>query len=59
MSYYDIDSVLTDAQVNSHPRGDLSAWLLRLTPGIQKLPCTFELEVPGLGILEGNPGEDV
>jgi GINS complex subunit 3 len=26
---------------------------------IQKLPCTFELEVPGLGILEGNPGEDV
>lgn len=25
----------------------------------QKLPCTFELEVPGLGILEGNPGEDV
>ncbi|KAJ5570094.1 uncharacterized protein N7459_009524 [Penicillium hispanicum] len=38
MSYYDIDSILTDAQ---------------------KLPCTFELEVPGLGILEGNPGEDI
>ncbi|KAJ5133609.1 hypothetical protein N7526_004974 [Penicillium atrosanguineum] len=38
MSYYDIDSALTDAQ---------------------KLPCTFELEVPGLGILEGNPGEDI
>ncbi|CBF81638.1 hypothetical protein AN5574.2 [Aspergillus nidulans FGSC A4] len=36
MSYYDIDSILTDAQ---------------------KLPCTFELDVPGLGILEGNPGE--
>ncbi|KAJ6090150.1 hypothetical protein N7486_008965 [Penicillium sp. IBT 16267x] len=38
MSYYDIDSILTDAQ---------------------KLPCTFELEVPGLGVLEGNPGEDI
>lgn len=25
----------------------------------QKLPCTFELEVPGLGVLEGNPGENV
>ncbi|KAL4990651.1 hypothetical protein BDW68DRAFT_31521 [Aspergillus falconensis] len=38
MSYYDIDSILTDAQ---------------------KLPCTFELDVPGLGILEGNPGENI
>ena len=25
----------------------------------QKLPCTFELDVPGLGILEGNAGENV
>ncbi|GKZ27087.1 DNA replication protein [Aspergillus brasiliensis] len=25
----------------------------------QKLPCTFELDVPGLGILEGNPGENI
>ncbi|KAL4782849.1 hypothetical protein BJX76DRAFT_368842 [Aspergillus varians] len=38
MSYYDIDSILTDAQ---------------------KLPCTFDLDVPGLGILEGNPGEHI
>ncbi|KAF7173466.1 hypothetical protein CNMCM5623_005724 [Aspergillus felis] len=38
MAYYDVDSILTDAQ---------------------KLPCTFELEVPGLGILEGNPGENI
>ncbi|KAH8697594.1 putative GINS complex subunit Psf3 [Talaromyces proteolyticus] len=29
-----------------------------LTDG-QKLPCTFELEVPGLGFLEGNPGENI
>ncbi|EEA20310.1 hypothetical protein ZTR_01768 [Talaromyces verruculosus] len=25
----------------------------------QKLPCKFELEVPGLGFLEGNPGENI
>ncbi|KAJ9257423.1 hypothetical protein DTO207G8_2177 [Paecilomyces variotii] len=25
----------------------------------QKLPCTFELEVPGLGILDGNAGENI
>lgn len=25
----------------------------------QKVPCTFELDVPGLGYLEGNPGQDV
>ncbi|GFN13158.1 DNA replication protein [Aspergillus tubingensis] len=25
----------------------------------QKLPCTFELDVPGLGILEGNAGENI
>lgn len=25
----------------------------------QKLPCTFELDVPGLGYLDGNAGETV
>ncbi|CAG8957993.1 hypothetical protein HYFRA_00000336, partial [Hymenoscyphus fraxineus] len=35
MSYYDIDSILTDAQ---------------------KVPCTFELDVPSLGYLDNNPG---
>ncbi|EEH20975.2 DNA replication complex GINS protein psf3 [Paracoccidioides brasiliensis Pb03] len=25
----------------------------------QKLPCTFELAVPGLGYLDGNAGEDI
>ncbi|KAL1973389.1 hypothetical protein VTN31DRAFT_6024 [Thermomyces dupontii] len=25
----------------------------------QKIPCTFELDVPGLGVLEGNPGEPI
>ncbi|MCJ1236251.1 DNA replication protein [Varicellaria rhodocarpa] len=37
-SYYDIDSILTDAQ---------------------KVPCTFELDVPGLGYVDGNAGGDV
>ena len=35
MSYYDIDTILTDAQ---------------------KLPCTFQIDVPGLGYLDGNAG---
>ncbi|KAN0071315.1 hypothetical protein V8E54_010746 [Elaphomyces granulatus] len=25
----------------------------------QKIPCTFELEVPGLGFLDGNPGDEI
>ena len=25
----------------------------------QKVPCTFEIEVPGLGFLDGNSGTDV
>jgi hypothetical protein len=25
----------------------------------QKLPCTFNLDVPGLGYLDGNPGEPI
>lgn len=37
-SYYDVDTILTDAQ---------------------KVPCTFELSVPGLGYLDGNSGADV
>ncbi|SZF04753.1 unnamed protein product [Blumeria hordei] len=35
MSYYDLDSILTDAQ---------------------KVPCTFEFDVPGLGYLDNNVG---
>jgi hypothetical protein len=39
--------------------GTLTTFSLDLTIAYQKLPCTFELEVPGLGILEGNPGENI
>ncbi|MCJ1367851.1 DNA replication protein [Acarospora aff. strigata] len=37
-SYYDVDTILTDAL---------------------KVPCTFELDVPGLGYLDGNSGGDM
>ncbi|KAK3689070.1 hypothetical protein B0T22DRAFT_379495 [Podospora appendiculata] len=36
MSYYDIDSILTDAE---------------------KIPCTFQLEIPELGYLDNQPGQ--
>ncbi len=36
MSYYELDSILTDAQ---------------------KLSCTFDLTVPGLGYLDNSPGQ--
>lgn len=25
----------------------------------QKVPCTFDINVPGLGYMEGNPGGEV
>lgn len=25
----------------------------------QRAPCTFDLDIPGLGYLDGNPGGDV
>lgn len=37
-SYYDIDTILADAQ---------------------KIPCTFKVDVPGLGYIDGNAGGDV
>ncbi|MCJ1480908.1 DNA replication protein [Schaereria dolodes] len=37
-SYYNVDTILTDAQ---------------------KIPCTFELEVPGLGYIDGSAGGDM
>ncbi|KAK4183615.1 DNA replication complex GINS protein psf3 [Podospora australis] len=36
MSYYDIDSILTDAE---------------------KIPCTFQLDIPDLGYLDNSPGQ--
>ncbi|KAK3346911.1 hypothetical protein B0T25DRAFT_290593 [Lasiosphaeria hispida] len=36
MSYYDIDSILTDAE---------------------KIPCTFQFDIPDLGYLDNNPGQ--
>lgn len=57
MSYYDVDAILTDAQVREMPgsRRDCPD----LTYLHQRLPCTFELDVPNLGFLDGNSGGDV
>jgi GINS complex subunit 3 len=54
MSYYDIDSILTDAQVSSFP-----PMYVRCNNHDQKVPCTFELDVPNLGYLDNNPGHDL
>jgi len=67
-SYYDIDAILTDSQVRIQlPRR--TAILERASrkreqhthnPILQqKVPCTFDLTVPGLGHMEGNTGGDV
>jgi hypothetical protein len=51
--YYDIDAILTDAQVfHNTPR--LNS--LHTNFGNQKVPSTFEITVPNLGYLDGNPG---
>ena len=56
-SYYNIDAILTDAQVG-HGFFYFKC-KSRLLTTKQKVPCTFELTVPGLGYLQGNAGEDV
>jgi GINS complex subunit 3 len=48
MSYYDIDAILTDAQVHSL----LPNHACTITNLHQKVPCTFELDIPGLGYLD-------
>jgi len=60
-SYYDVDAILTDAQVGSATRSEVFSWSLVLIfiHPFQKVPCTFDVTVPGLGYMEGNPGGDV
>ncbi|KAF4121988.1 GINS complex subunit 3 [Geosmithia morbida] len=76
MSYYDVDSILTDGEVSTlpptHTHARTSLLLLpplplhQLTFGLpfQKVPCTFELDVPYLGHLDNSssglkPGTDI
>lgn len=56
-SYYDVDAILTDAQVRSDALAVCSVVIIILF--VQKVPCTFDITVPGLGYMEGNPGGDV
>ncbi|TDZ40449.1 DNA replication complex GINS protein PSF3 [Colletotrichum spinosum] len=65
MSYYDIDSILTDAEVCPSPISLLVMTLLLSlilyaylsTDGDQKVPCKFELDLADLGYLDNNPNE--
>jgi GINS complex subunit 3 len=53
-SYYDINEILTDSQVRD---AIIAAnWYSNQN---QKLPCNFEITIPGMGYLEGNAGKDV
>jgi GINS complex subunit 3 len=51
MSYYDVDAILTDGEVRSSP----SLQSYAHADQRQKVPCTFELEVPYLGHLNNAP----
>lgn len=53
-SYYDVDAILTDAQVDIH-----TYYSHCHTDMLKKVPCTFDISVPGLGYLEGNAGQEV
>lgn len=55
-SYYDIDAILTDSQAR---RRSALETLNLSTNSSQKIPCTFDVDAPGLGYMEGNPGGDV
>jgi GINS complex subunit 3 len=60
MSYYDIDAILTDAEVDSPRNWPFSRRQNSQTDApVQKLPCTFNLDVPGLGYIDNNPGHDL
>jgi len=52
MSYYDIDSILTEAEV-IHPKSTHIAVQKLTIP--QKVPCQFEIDVPYLGHLDNSP----
>ncbi|KAM3453946.1 hypothetical protein MY3296_003418 [Beauveria thailandica] len=56
MSYYDVDAILTDAEVRYPSSGRLPSPAIDLLTTIaQKVPCQFELDVPYLGHLDNNP----
>lgn len=52
MSYYDIDAILTDAEVTLSSSARIMLQKLTTT---QKVPCQFEIDVPYLGHLDNSP----
>lgn len=71
--YYSIDAILADNQVRLRTQAarsppaplelsaaaDLDDCCIWCCPALQKLPCTFLLDVEGLGYLDGGSGNDV
>jgi GINS complex subunit 3 len=56
--YYDIDSILTDAEVWTLRGTRIPSLLKRARTNesrIQKIPCTFQIDVPDLGYLDNTP----
>ena len=58
MSYYDVDAILTEAEVRPQPLTPFLQQLLTTTHP-QKVPCKFEIDVPDLGHLDNNPTQPV
>ncbi|CAG7558952.1 unnamed protein product [Fusarium equiseti] len=52
MSYYDIDSILTEAEVIRPKSTHIAVQKLTIP---QKVPCQFEIDVPYLGHLDNSP----
>ena len=45
----------------AHPKFEMTSYydIDAILTDAQKIPCTFELDVPGLGYIDGNAGGDV
>lgn len=56
MSYYDVDAILTDAEVwmDTLSAKAVTTAGFPVANGVQKVPCQFELDVPYLGHLDNN-----
>lgn len=60
--YYSINSIIADTHVRRSANAEVASGLIRLLLSrkhLQKLTCTFNLDVKGLGYLEGGSEPDV
>lgn len=54
--YYSLTAILSENHVRAGWLGRRTV-LVTLLTSLQKLPCTFALDVPGLGYLEGTDND--